>query len=183
MEPSFMFRLGHAPQMNRVLYTILNPYCVFYMSNGVPPVESAPPLPTDDDDAEYVDVTWMETAAIGDKVDYLSPAVETWATAEILNISPTRTEVELSCAGTRLWVSVEDGKVAPAGEGAMRKLAAAEAKAAVLGASGTAPPPDESWRLHLSPGYLCDVYSTLKIWYQSVVLAVRVVNGTETVKV
>lgn len=172
--------------MNRVVYLLMNPYCVFYVATGVPPFDPLPPEPLEDeDDSMFVDVTWAEAARVGDKVDYFVSGVGTWVQAEIADISPTRTEMQLRHGGNLVWMSIEAGKVAPLGEGPKRMEAIAEAKAATSGGSTASalPPVDESWREHLHPGYLCDAKSALKEWFQSVVLAERVTNGVDTVKV
>lgn len=169
-------------QTNRLMYLILQPAWTYFTSHGTPPFDPVPAI----DDAEaaslYVDATWAETASIGDKVDWYSPAAEKWVPATIVNVSPTHTEVLVAAEGcVETWVSVEDGLVAPLGEGASRR----EAALAIAGivSSEPAAPVDESWRAALKCGVLCDAYSSVKTWYETIVLAERTVGDVQSVKV
>jgi hypothetical protein len=164
------------------MYLILQPAWTYFTSHGMPPFDPVPAI----DDAEaaslYVDATWAETASIGDKIDWYSPAAEKWVQATIMNVSPTHTEVSVSAEGcVETWVSVEDGLVAPLGEGASRR----EAALAIAGivSSEPAAPVDESWRATLKCGALCDAYSSVKVWYETIVLAERTVGDVQSVKV
>lgn len=87
-------------QMSRPLYMGLLPLWVFYTSLGVPPEEPLPELAlVEEDDTEFVDITWAESAVIGQTVDYFSTEAEKWVPATIVQLSPTCTEAQLSVNG------------------------------------------------------------------------------------
>ena len=180
--------LSVSRQMTRILPLVLNPSNLFYLTTGVPAYAPLPIMETDDadDDSMYVDLTWVDTAKVGDKVDFWSKEVEKWVVAEIVDISPTLTEMHLRPAGGKAdWFSLEHGAVAPLGEGPTRKetIVAAKAAASAAATAPDAPPVDDSWRGDLRPGVLCDAYSSTKSWYQVVVLAEAVDNGVDRLRV
>lgn len=77
------------------------------------------------------------------------------------------------------WLSLDCGKVAPAGEGPARHEAIQAAKAACRPATSGAVADDTAWRSSLRQGVLVDFYSSTKFWYNAIILAERGVKQPE----